>query len=613
MPFLDAPPIRTDLMVPEIDEEGKLVELRMSREWQRWFTNFGAAVAGLNLKQLQEELTLVTQDTVDAVGAANFGDDYKGVWTARTHNVGNVRSYLRRYYRCIVARLAAHVNTPDNDPAGWELIGSAADLSLISQNNVDAIGSATFGGGYQGAWAAGVFAVGDVVSYTLRYYECTVARVATNTDSPATDTASWKLIGSSITIKANVQDNINALGSATYGGNYKGLWVAGVHAAGEFRSYGGRYYRCKAARTASNTNDPTQDNTGWEPVGSSFTLQGDIRTAKQENIDAAAAIVFGEDYQGVWAAGDFAVGDVSYDNVTERFYECDVARTAANTNRPSVDTSNWSSFVLRQAGVFSSRDRAVETLPDTASGGDLIWAIGGVRFTDWDSGIDAPSGESNPQGIAEKANGDILLVGTGTDKVYTYSNGSWDSGIDGPSGESFPQGIAEKANGDILLVGIGTDKVYTYSNGSWDSGIDGPSGESFPSGIAEKANGDILLVGVGTDKVYTYSNGSWDSGIDGPSGESSPQGIAEKANGDILLVGTGTDKVYTYSNGSWDSGIDGPSGESNPSGIAEKANGDILLVGTGTDKVYTATRLREIDRYVWFDGSWELTAIRAVE
>ena len=146
---------------------------------------------------------------------------------------------------------------------------------LISQNNVEAIGAATFGDAYKGKWEAGVHAAGDVRSYALRYYECAVARVAGDINNPSNDTSSWKLAGSAVTINGERPGKHRRPGGYnTYGDRYKGLWVAGVHAAGDYRSYGGRYYLCKAARSASDTDDPTQDNTGWEPVGSSFCATG---------------------------------------------------------------------------------------------------------------------------------------------------------------------------------------------------------------------------------------------------------------------------------------------------------------------------------------------------
>ena len=72
--------------------------------------------------------------------------------------------------------------------------------------------------------------------------------------------------------------------------------------------------------------------------------------------------------------------------------------------------------------------------------------------------------------VLDMASGDILMVGTTTDRVYRYSNGGWDTGLAVPAGEAFPTGITvDPATGDILIVGSAADRVYRYSNGAWDS------------------------------------------------------------------------------------------------------------------------------------------------
>lgn len=216
------------------------------------------------------------------------------------------------------------------------------ELAGFVQDTVDALGYATYGSDYKGKWAAGDYDVETVVSHNLRFYSSLVARTATDTTDPSLDTAAWKLLGSAATIRGISQDNVDALGNSTYGSLYKGLWAAGVHAVGEYRSYGGRYYRSKTARTASDTDSPAMDEAGWEVVGSSFVVQGDIETAKQENIDTAADLVFGSSYRGKWQRDSYDPGDVVYDEEGKGFYECDIARTQRNRNPPSVNTSHWS-------------------------------------------------------------------------------------------------------------------------------------------------------------------------------------------------------------------------------------------------------------------------------
>ena len=60
----------------------------------------------------------------------------------------------------------------------------------------------------------------------------------------------------------------------------------------------------------------------------------------------------------------------------------------------------------------------------------------------------------------EMALGDLLVVGI-QDRVYRRSGGMWDSGIALPSGERSPVGLdVDPTNGDILLTGTNTDRIY---------------------------------------------------------------------------------------------------------------------------------------------------------
>ena len=284
-----------------------------------------------------------TQTVIDAAARTAFGDDYTGPWESGVHAVGSVTYWIGKFYECISARTSAHTSNPASDTTGWSIqegVRSAVKEAIAA--GVEAVGAAQFGDDYKGAWAAGSHTVGNIRSFERRYYRCKVARLEANTDDPATDTASWEIIGSAVTILAQQQSAIDAIGSSQYGNNYKGKWEAAVHAVGDYRSHDGRYYRCKAGRTAANTSDPASDATGWDAVGTTFTLEGSLETASQEQIDAAASITYGDDYKGHWAAGIFAVGAVTYESTTKKFYECDTARNASNTSSPSSDTTGWS-------------------------------------------------------------------------------------------------------------------------------------------------------------------------------------------------------------------------------------------------------------------------------
>ena len=283
-----------------------------------------------------------TQTVIDAAARAAFGGDYTGPWEAGVHVVGAVTYWMGKFYECISARTSAHTSNPASDTTGWSIqegVRSAVKEAIAA--GVEAVGAAQFGDDYKGAWAAGSHTVGNIRSFERRYYRCKVARLEANTGDPATDTASWEIVGSAVTILAQQQSAIDAIGSSQYGNNYKGKWEAAVHAVGDYRSHDGRYYRCKAGRTAANTSDPASDATGWDAVGTSFTLEGSLETATQEQIDAAARITYGDDYKGHWSAGIFAVGSVTYDTATNKFYECDSARNASNTSNPSSDSTGW--------------------------------------------------------------------------------------------------------------------------------------------------------------------------------------------------------------------------------------------------------------------------------
>ena len=233
--------------------------------------------------------------------------------------------------------------------------------------------------------------------------------------------------------------------------------------------------------------------------------------------------------------------------------------------------------------------RVVTTLPASPVVG-AVWLYVGSTFRvvgEWDAGFAVPAGDGLPRGVAVKSNGDIVIVGSATRRVYTYSSGAWDAGFATPAAEPNPTGLAVKSNGDIVIVGSATRRVYTYSSGAWDAGFATPAAEPNPVGVGVKPNGDIVITGYITDRVYTYSSGVWNDGIDIPTAETFPQGVAVKPNGDIVIVGLTTDRVYTYSSGVWDAGFALPAGNRPALAIALKSNGDFMITEDNTHLVRT--------------------------
>ena len=388
MPFTDPPPTGAAFATPVYGPDGTtILEIAISPVWQSWFATFREGVeVGLSLTQLRSELSALGGANVDSIGAAIFGEDYEGKWVARTHTVGNVRSYEGKFYKCIVARVAANIVAPDSDAVGWELIGSAADLSSLSDDNINAIGGASFGGNYQGTWSAGIFAVDSVVYHAGFFYKCIVARVAADADDPSVDAGSWSITSSDAGggVSQAVQSAIDAAARIEYGADYQGTWSAGVYAVGDVVYYDGVFYECDVARAAADTDNPATDVGSWSPKASS---EGGITQAVQNAIDAQAAINFGDNYLGAWAAGAYSIGNVVYYGGS--FYECDVARSAANTDDPSTDTTGWS---VKTVTFEIMGDVAVDLTSVTNAIQKAIDAQGTANFGDkykgsWSAGV----------------------------------------------------------------------------------------------------------------------------------------------------------------------------------------------------------------------------------
>ena len=138
----------------------------------------------------------------------------------------------------------------------------------------------------------------------------------------------------------------------------------------------GAFYTCDVARSAANTDDPATDTASWTIK---LAETGGLSQAVQDAIDSQAKISFGENYKGLWEAGAYAVGDVV--SHSGSFFECDTARSAANTNDPSVDTASWSVKESIEGGVTRAINSTVDALGAATFGDDYTgeWAAGGAR------------------------------------------------------------------------------------------------------------------------------------------------------------------------------------------------------------------------------------------
>ena len=83
-------------------------------------------------------------------------------------------------------------------------------------------------------------------------------------------------------------------------------------------------------------------------------------------------------------------------------------------------------------------------------------------------------------GVAHRSDGSIVIVDLRSERWYerTQDETNFNAGTPIPSNESSPQGIGVDADDNIVIVGTSSDRLYTFSGGSWDSGVPFPSGET---------------------------------------------------------------------------------------------------------------------------------------
>ena len=147
------------------------------------------------------------------------------------------------------------------------------------------------------------------------------------------------------------------------------------------------------------------------------------------------------------ASGDLALLSTSGAFATARIPNLPASKITSgsfNTARiPNLAASKITSGTFARARLPAMQ--VVTTLP-TGATGDVAFYTGTTfsTFDSWDAGIAVPPGETVPLGVAVKANGDILIVGATTDRVYTYSGGSWDGGIAVPSGKLILRALRSK-------------------------------------------------------------------------------------------------------------------------------------------------------------------------
>ena len=332
------------------------------------------------------------RSNASALGGIFFGAAYEGRWETGAYAVGRYVSHQERYYRCTAARDNTNTDNPAVDTGSWEQVdvypiiaaltnsthGLAALKTLIddipTDGAVDPLGAIIFGASYQGAWAAGVYSEGQHTSHAERYYRCTADRTAADTDDPTVDTASWD--------EVDVYATVAALTNATHGlAALKTLIDALGMSVGDIP-----------------TSNPTASEIATAVEGSDVgtnvsSIKSDIEDTDHglaaldtgisgisvdDAIHALGAMMFGDRYQGAWAAGTYAQDQ--YASHAGRYYRCIDARTGSDTDDPATDAVGWEAADVHSsiAAIPTSNPSASE-IATAVEGSDVGTNAAAVR------------------------------------------------------------------------------------------------------------------------------------------------------------------------------------------------------------------------------------------
>ncbi len=139
--------------------------------------------------------------------------------------------------------------------------------------------------------------------------------------------------------------------------DYRGDWAVGTYGVGAIVRDSDEFFICRVARTASDTDKPSADSAGWQPLGAgaggevtgaTLTTDADdnllLTLTRQGESDVTASIHLTSvsSYKGAWSdTRVYAVGEmVSFGG---RFYLSKTAHSAAGDSSatPDTDTTDW--------------------------------------------------------------------------------------------------------------------------------------------------------------------------------------------------------------------------------------------------------------------------------
>ena len=190
-----------------------------------------------------------------------------------------------------------------------------------------------------------------------------------------------------------------------------------------------------------------------------YTYDG---TAWDDGLALASEAVMGAYPQGiaVKANGDYLVVSAPQNNQPSKIFTYSFA------------TNSWDNGFSAPAGATNCKGIAVK------ANGDIV-IVGGSRrlytYTPstqtWAPAVALPSWMYSPGGLGIGAGDELLicfrLQNNGPESIASIKNGVWSGSIPGPQNQSLDyyqlDGVAAKANGDIVVVNVIDDLLFTYS------------------------------------------------------------------------------------------------------------------------------------------------------
>lgn len=226
-----------------------------------------------------------------AADKAQLGD-LPPTWAAGVHAVDAQVAWDSKVYRCLVAREATDTDNPATDTTGWAELGtgSADGAQFIHDDTISGAGSSESPYGVANPFTDDDEAKLDGIQEGAEVNDPTNLGVGSRTADTLDVTSTT---GDDATVPSATDALAGLLPGADKGSldASPALWSAGVHAVGDQVAWGRRIYRCAVARTATDTDNPATDTTGWRDIGAlaTATSAGLTELADNDEEDAGTA------------------------------------------------------------------------------------------------------------------------------------------------------------------------------------------------------------------------------------------------------------------------------------------------------------------------------------